>query len=139
VYLSDRQRLQLSTVRDCYPKTAYLNSIAGDWKPEQEALKKDGQIISYKVVQTEAHGSTDFNLMLMTEYKDLLTRKIWKKPMLYCKRSSATTKSSDKATANVLKFGEFWLNGSGARSSWNRIANFQYVVGPADSLFLTVL
>ncbi len=82
-------------MRDCYPKTAYLNYIAGDWKPEQEALKRDGQIISYKVVQTEAHGSTDFNLMLMTEYKDLLTRKIWKKPMLYCKRSSATTKSSD--------------------------------------------
>ena len=54
-------------------ETAYLNYIAGDWKREQEALKKDGQIISYKVVQTEAHGSTDFNLMLMTEYKDLAT------------------------------------------------------------------
>lgn len=53
--------------------TAYLNYIAGDWKREQEALKKDGQIISYKVLQTEAHGSTDWNLMLMTEYKDLAT------------------------------------------------------------------
>ena len=53
--------------------TAYLNYIAGDWKREQEALKKDGQVISYKVLQTEAHGSTDFNLMLMTEYKDLAT------------------------------------------------------------------
>ncbi len=53
--------------------TAYLNYIAGDWKREQEALKKDGQIISYKVLQTEAHGSTDWNLMLLTEYKDLAT------------------------------------------------------------------
>lgn len=53
--------------------TAYLNYVAGDWKREQEALKKDGQIISYKVLQTEAHGSNDFNLMLMTEYKDLAT------------------------------------------------------------------
>lgn len=53
--------------------TGYLNYIAGDWKREQEALKKDGQIISYKVLQTEAHGSTDWNLMLMTEYKDLAT------------------------------------------------------------------
>ena len=53
--------------------TAYLNYVAGDWKREQEALKKDGQIISYKVLQTEAHGSTDWNLMLMTEYKDLAT------------------------------------------------------------------
>jgi hypothetical protein len=53
--------------------TAYLNYIAGDWKREQDALKKDGQIISYKVLQTEAHGSTDWNLVLMTEYKDLAT------------------------------------------------------------------
>jgi hypothetical protein len=52
---------------------AYLNYVATDWKREQEALKKDGQIISYKVLQTEAHSSTDFNLMLMTEYKDMAT------------------------------------------------------------------
>jgi hypothetical protein len=54
-------------------ETAYLNYIAGDWKREQEALKKEGQSLSYKVVQTEAHGSNDWNLMLMTEYKDLAT------------------------------------------------------------------
>lgn len=53
--------------------TAYLNYISGDWKREQEALKKDGQIISYKVLQTEGHSPTDFNLMLMTEYKDMAT------------------------------------------------------------------
>jgi hypothetical protein len=52
-------------------ETAYLNYVAGDWKREQEALKKDGQIVSYKILQTEAHGSTDWNLMLLTEYKDL--------------------------------------------------------------------
>jgi hypothetical protein len=54
-------------------ETAYLNYISGDWKREQEALKKDGQIISYKILQTEAHGSNDWNLMLLTEYKDLAT------------------------------------------------------------------
>ncbi len=54
-------------------ETAYLNYIAGDWKREQEALKKDGQIISYKVLTTEAHGSDDWNIMLMTEYKDMAT------------------------------------------------------------------
>jgi len=53
--------------------TAYLNYIATDWKKEQEALKKDGQIISYMVIQTEWHSPNDFNLMLMTEYKDLAT------------------------------------------------------------------
>jgi hypothetical protein len=54
-------------------ETAYLNYVAGDWKREQDALKKDGQILSYKILQSEAHGSGDFNLMLMTEYKDLAT------------------------------------------------------------------
>lgn len=54
-------------------ESAYLSYIAGDWKREQEALKKDGQILSYKIIQTEGHGTTDFNLMLMTEYKDLAT------------------------------------------------------------------
>ena len=53
--------------------TAYLNYVAGDWKREQEALKKDGQIISYKVLTTESHGSDDWNIMLMTEYKDMAT------------------------------------------------------------------
>ena len=54
--------------------TAYLSYVAGDWKREQEALKKDGQIVSYKILQTEAHGSNDWNLMLMTEYKNMATR-----------------------------------------------------------------
>ena len=54
-------------------ETAYLNYIAGDWKREQEALKKDGQILSYKVLTTESHGSGDWNIMLMSEYKDLAT------------------------------------------------------------------
>jgi len=53
--------------------TAYLNYIATDWKRNQEALKKDGLIISYKVLTTEAHGSGDWNIMLMTEYKDMAT------------------------------------------------------------------
>ena len=54
-------------------ETAYLNYIATDWKRSQEALKKDGQSISYKVLTTEAHGSGDWNIMLMTEYKDMAT------------------------------------------------------------------
>ena len=54
-------------------ETAYLSYIAGDWKREQEAEKKAGYSLSYKVLQTEAHNAGDFNLILMTEYKDLAT------------------------------------------------------------------
>lgn len=54
-------------------ETAYLNYIANDWKKEQEASKKEGLILSYKVLTTEAHGAGDFNILLMTEFKDLAT------------------------------------------------------------------
>ncbi len=51
--------------------TLYMNYIAGSWKAEQEAQKKDGNILSYKVISVEAHTPGEFNLMLMTEYKSL--------------------------------------------------------------------
>ncbi len=52
---------------------AYLSYIASEWKKEQEALKKEGIVLSYKVLQTEDHGPDDWNLILMTEFKDLAT------------------------------------------------------------------
>jgi len=51
----------------------YMNWLATEWKTEQEALKKAGLILDYKVIGTEAHGTTDWDLMLMTEFKDLAT------------------------------------------------------------------
>lgn len=53
--------------------TAYMNYLAGSWKTEQEALKKEGLSLSYKVMSVEGHTPGEFNLMLMTEYKDLAT------------------------------------------------------------------
>src|SRR2546425_40837 len=53
--------------------TAYLNYLAGPWKAEQEAQKKDGNILSYKVLSVEGHTPGEWNLMLMTEYKNLAT------------------------------------------------------------------
>lgn len=53
--------------------SAYLNYLANEWKRNQDAAKKEGLILSYKVLTTEAHGSGDFNVMLMTEYKDMAT------------------------------------------------------------------
>ena len=52
-------------------ETAYLNYLAGSWKANQEAAKKEGLIMSYKVIEVEGHNPGDFNVMLMTEYKDL--------------------------------------------------------------------
>jgi len=51
----------------------YMNFLATEWKTEQEALKKAGLTLDYKVIATEAHGTNDWDLMLMTEFKDLAT------------------------------------------------------------------
>jgi hypothetical protein len=53
--------------------TAYKDWLATDWRKEQDALKAQGLILGYKVVETEAHSPNDFNMMLMTEVKDLAT------------------------------------------------------------------
>jgi hypothetical protein len=50
---------------------AYMNYLAGPWKSQHEAMKSAGLILSYKVISTEAHGPGDWNLMLMTEFKDM--------------------------------------------------------------------
>jgi hypothetical protein len=52
---------------------AYKNWLASDWKKEQEAFKASGLILGYKILETEAHGPNDYNMMLMTEVKDLAT------------------------------------------------------------------
>ena len=53
---------------------AYLTYVATDWKKEQEEVKKEGLILSYKVLTTTSTYDADgWNLMLMTEYKDLAT------------------------------------------------------------------
>lgn len=49
----------------------YARYLANDWKREQEAFKKAGYILDYKVIATEPHGPQDFDLMLMTQYRDL--------------------------------------------------------------------
>ena len=49
----------------------YMRYLADEWKREQEASKKAGYILSYKVIATEAHGTQDYNVILMTEFKDL--------------------------------------------------------------------
>jgi 3-deoxy-D-arabino-heptulosonate 7-phosphate (DAHP) synthase len=52
---------------------AYKDWLATDWKKQQEAFKSQGLILGYKVLETESHSPNDFDLMLMTEVKDLAT------------------------------------------------------------------
>jgi hypothetical protein len=52
---------------------AYDKYLATEWKKEQDALKTAGIIMSYQVIGTEAHNPSDWNLLLMVEFKDLAT------------------------------------------------------------------
>lgn len=49
----------------------YLRYLAQDWKREQEAMKKAGYVLDYKVITTEPHGPQDYDVILMTQFKDL--------------------------------------------------------------------
>jgi len=51
----------------------YMEYLATEWRSEQDALKKAGFILDYKVIGGESHSPTDWDLMLMTEFKDLAT------------------------------------------------------------------
>ncbi len=51
----------------------YARYLAGDWKKEQDAMRKAGYLLSYKAISTEAHNPTDCTVILMSEYKDLAT------------------------------------------------------------------
>jgi hypothetical protein len=48
----------------------YLNYLATTWKPEQEAAKKAGYIISYRVVTVEPRGENDPDIYLVVNYKN---------------------------------------------------------------------
>jgi hypothetical protein len=52
---------------------AYMSYLVGQWKSNQEAAKKEKLILSYKVLTTEGHGADDWNMLLLTEYRDLAT------------------------------------------------------------------
>lgn len=51
----------------------YMAHITGPWKTMHEAMKKEGLILSYKVLTSESHTPMDWNIVLMTEFKDLAT------------------------------------------------------------------
>jgi hypothetical protein len=49
----------------------YLRSLASTWKVENEEAKKQGLILSYKILSGSAANETDWDLMLMVEFKNM--------------------------------------------------------------------
>jgi hypothetical protein len=54
-------------------ETLYFNYLDDVWKKQQEALMKEGIILSYRVLQANAGHKDDYNVVLITEYKNRTT------------------------------------------------------------------
>ena len=52
-------------------KNDYLKSLAANWRRIHEEAKKQGLILSYRILSGAAANEKDWDVMLMTEYKDM--------------------------------------------------------------------
>ena len=87
----------------------YMNFLATEWKTEQEALKKAGLILNYMVIQTESHSPNDFDLMLMTQFKDLAS--------MEANQDKAEAVATKALNSNDQKM----IQGYQERASWREI------------------
>ena len=51
----------------------YLRNLSANWRQNCEEAKKQGMIISYKILSGYAANQEDWDLMLMIEYKNMAT------------------------------------------------------------------
>src|ERR1700745_4482713 len=63
--------VNVAAIRTEYGKfDDYMKYLDTTWKAEQEAAKKAGYIISYRVVTVEARGENDPDIYLVVNYKN---------------------------------------------------------------------
>src|SRR3984957_4802980 len=68
---TEGQVVQVSAIRTEYGKfDDYMKYLDTTWKAEQEAAKKAGYIISYRVITVEARGENDPDIYLIINYKN---------------------------------------------------------------------
>ena len=48
----------------------YLESLGQSYKPILDEAKKQGLVLSWKIIETNAMGPDDWNILLLTEYKN---------------------------------------------------------------------
>ena len=49
----------------------YLNNLKNNWKATHDEAVKQGLIVSYKILQGAAANPDDWDIMLMTEFKNM--------------------------------------------------------------------
>ena len=92
---------------------AYLNALSDLWRAQMEALKKEGVILSYKALQTNAARVEDHNVMLMVEYKDIRTWETNADKQAVIMQTIAREKVASSQILQDDKVREFFGNGMG--------------------------
>jgi len=68
---NDGPVINVASVRTVYGHfDDYMHYLATTYKQEQEAAKKAGLILSYRVIVVEPRGPQDPDILLVTEYKN---------------------------------------------------------------------
>jgi len=49
----------------------YLKNLAAEWRKVNEEAKKEGLVLSYKILAGDAANKDDWNLMLIVEFKNM--------------------------------------------------------------------
>jgi len=68
---TDGPVVNVAAIRTEYGKfDEYVKYLDTTWKAEQEAAKRAGDIVSYRVVRVEARGENDADIYLVTNYRN---------------------------------------------------------------------
>jgi hypothetical protein len=68
---TDGPVVNVAAIRTAYGQfDEYMKYLDTTWKAEQEAAKRAGYIVSYRVVTVEARGENDADIYLVTNYKN---------------------------------------------------------------------
>lgn len=65
---------EVTTVRmDANMEEEYLKRLSKTWNQSMKLAKKEGLIVSYKILNGAAANQQDYNLLLMVEFKNMAT------------------------------------------------------------------
>ena len=68
---TDGPVVNVAAIRTEYGKfDDYLKFLDGTWKATQEAAKKAGLVLSYRIISVEPRGENDPDIYLVTNYKN---------------------------------------------------------------------
>lgn len=91
----------------------YLDSLRANYKPILEEAKKQGLVLSYKIISTTNSGPDDWDLLLMTEYKNWAARDGLSEKFEVIQRKVMSKKQEDKLMEQRLQVRRFVGNKSG--------------------------